>query len=91
MHSSLEVLFAIDLLVLLDLVFGYFLFLIKLCKVGNRYANVLPVPVGAVTSTFLSSNNAGMVCICTAVGLLTPNIANPCSSFSSTEYLLIRS
>ena len=58
-------------------------------QIGIRYERVLPVPVGAVTSTLRPSSRAGRACICTGVGFLSPILPSPSISPSCRWYLLI--
>ena len=44
----------------------------KFCNKGKLNEIVLPLPVGAVTNTFLFYKSNGILCICTAVGLVKP-------------------
>ncbi len=65
-----------------------FLFTDKFCNIGNKYANVLPVPVGAVTIIFRFSNKHGITWVCTAVGLWNPNPSKPSISYCFNLYFL---
>ena len=51
-------------------------------------ASVFPLPVGAVTITFLFSNRAGITCICTGVGRWMPILPKDCTSGGLTLYFL---
>ena len=45
--------------------------------IGNKYERVLPVPVGAVTRTFLSYKMHGITWVCTEVGWWNPKSYKP--------------